>query len=109
MISHRPEQERGKRTAYGIVHTFVGGTQEQYEATVAVVHPAGGGLPAGQIFRAAGPSAEGWTVVAIHDSKEDWESFRDTVLRPAMMSGVEGGLTTHPTEIAFEVHDQQSA
>ena len=45
-------------------------------------HPSDGGLPEGQIFRAAGPSAGGWTIVASHDSQESWERFRDGILVP---------------------------
>ena len=33
-------------TPYGVVHFFPGGTKEQYEASLAAVHP-GEGLPAG--------------------------------------------------------------
>ena len=61
--------------SFGVVHKFAGGTKEQYEASVAAVHPADGSLPKGQTFHAAGPSDSGWTIVAIHDSKETWESF----------------------------------
>ena len=32
--------------AYGVVHQFKGGTKEQYEASIAAVHPADGSLPA---------------------------------------------------------------
>ena len=49
--------------AYGIVHHFAGGTKEQYEATLAAVHPDRDSLPEGQTFHAAGASAGGWTVV----------------------------------------------
>ena len=73
--------------AYGIVHYFPGGTKEQYEASIAAVHPAGDSLPEGQIFHAAGASAGGWTIVAIHDSKESWEQFRDSILMPRMKAG----------------------
>ena len=58
--------------AYGVVHHFPGGTREQYEASVAAVHPSDGSLPGGQIFHAAGPSEGGWTIIAVHDSKESW-------------------------------------
>lgn len=95
--------------AYGIVHQFPGGTKEQYEASIAAVHPAEGSLPAGQIFHAAGPSAGGWTIVAVHESKESWESFRDGILMPRMQAGIEGGFTVPPTETEFPVHNQQSA
>ena len=40
---------------YGVVHQFAGGTKEQYEASIAAVHPADGSLPEGQLFHAAGP------------------------------------------------------
>lgn len=89
--------------AYGIVHFFPGGTREQYEASLAAVHPDGGkGLPAGQIFHAGGASEGGWTIVAVHDSKESWEKFRDTTLMPRFKAGIEGGFTAPPTEQAFE-------
>jgi hypothetical protein len=68
--------------AYGVVHQFAGGTKEQYEASIAAVHPSDGSLPEGQIFHAAGPSEGGWTIVAIHDSQESWERFRGDVLMP---------------------------
>ena len=32
--------------AYGIVHVFPGGTKEQYDASIAAVHPSDGSLPA---------------------------------------------------------------
>ena len=63
--------------AYGIVHFFPGGTKEQYEATVAAVHAADGSLPQGQMSHAAGASEGGWAIMAIHDSQESWERFRD--------------------------------
>ena len=92
--------------AYGIVHQFKGGTKEQYEASIAAVHPADGGLPAGQVFHAAGPSTDGWTIVAIHDTQEGWETFRDTILRPRMQAGIDGGFTLPPEEAVFEVFNE---
>lgn len=92
--------------AYGVVHQFPAGTKEQYEASIAAAHPSDGGLPEGQIFHAAGPSADGWTVVAIHDSRESWERFRDGVLMPLMTQGIDGGFTAPPQEATFSVHNQ---
>ena len=89
--------------AYGVVHQFKGGTKEQYEASIAAVHPADGSLPAGQVFHAAGPSANGWTIVAIHDSQASWESFRDSILMPRMEQGIDGGFAEPPQETVFEV------
>jgi hypothetical protein len=93
--------------AYGIVHHFPGGTKEQYEATLAEVHPGGGGLPEGQIVHAAGASDGGWTIVAIHESKESWERFRDSILMPRLQQGVSGGFAGPPQETAFDVHNLQ--
>ncbi|GLS21528.1 hypothetical protein GCM10007874_45450 [Labrys miyagiensis] len=93
--------------AYGIIHFFPGGTKEQYEASLAAVHPSRDSLPKGQIFHVAGPSAGGWTIVAVHDSKESWEHFRDGVLKPQLQKGITGGFAMPPQETAFEVHNLQ--
>lgn len=92
--------------AYGVMHYFADGTQDQYDATIAAVHPDDGSLPEGQTFHVAGPSERGWTVVAIHDSQESWERFRDGVLTPRMSQGIEGGFTTPPQETTFPVYTQ---
>lgn len=89
--------------AYGIVHFFPEGTKEQYEASIAAVHPAPDRLPEGQVFHAAGPSNGGWTVVAVHDSQDSWERFRDGILMPALQAGVPGGFATPPQEQSFEL------
>jgi predicted dienelactone hydrolase len=93
--------------AYGIMHQFPGGTKEQYEASIAAVHPSKDTLPQGQVFHAAGPSAGGWTIMAIHESKESWERFRDGTLMPRMQQGIEGGFQSPPQETAFEVDHLQ--
>ena len=95
--------------AYGVVHTFAGGTKEQYEKSVGAVHPADGSLPEGQIFHAAGPSATGWTIIAVHDSQESWERFRDETLMPTMSAGIAGGFVAPPQETTFPVEVQQTA
>ena len=59
----------------------------------------------GQLFHAAGPSADGWTIVAVHESQESWERFRDGTLMPAMSSGIEGGFASPPQETSFVVHN----
>ena len=94
--------------AYAIVHHFPGGTKEQYAASLAAVHPAGG-LPEGQIFHAAGPSEGGWTITAVHDTQESWERFRASTLMPAMQAGIDGGFQAPPQETAFPVENLQQA
>jgi hypothetical protein len=90
--------------AYAVVHHFPGGTKEQYEASLAAVHPGKDQLPKGQIFHAAGASAGGWTIVAIHDSKESWERFKNEILMPRMKQGIKGGFTGQPQETVFPIH-----
>ena len=90
--------------AFAIVHNFEGGTKEQYETTVAAVHPGKDKLPDGQIFHAAGPSEGGWTIIAVHESKESWERFRDQTLLPRLQAGVEGGFAGPPKETEFDLH-----
>ena len=88
--------------AFGVVHHFPGGTKENYDASIAAVHPANG-LPDGQIFHAAGASPGGWTIMAVHESKQSWERFRDNILMPRMQAGIEGGFPTPPEETEIDV------
>ncbi len=96
------------RMAYGITHKFKGGTKDQYEASVAVVHPPDG-LPDGQIHHFAGETPDGWFIVAIHDSQESWERFRDETLLPGLQEVGEKGLPGPPEETTFEVEVEEHA
>jgi hypothetical protein len=88
---------------YGVIHFFPGGTQDQYEASIAAVHPSATELPSGQIFHAAGPSEGGWTIMAVHDTQASWESFRDDTLMPRMQAGIDGGFAAPPEETAVDL------
>ncbi len=46
--------------------------------------------------------------MAVHETRESWEQFRDNILMPRLKEGVKGGFTTNPAETAFEVHNLQS-
>ena len=89
--------------AYGVIHHFPGGTKEQYDASLAAVHPSPTSLPEGQVYHAAGPTADGWTIVAVHDSQASWEQFRDGLLLPALQAGIADGFEGTPQETTFEV------
>ena len=41
--------------------------------------------------------------MAVHESKESWERFRDVVLLPRMQAGIEGGFSTPPQELQIDV------
>jgi hypothetical protein len=47
----------------------------------------------------------GSTFMAVRDSRERWERFRDSVLMPRMKEGISGGFTTPPQETTFDVHN----
>lgn len=95
--------------AFGIVHRFEGGTKQQYDTTVKAVHPGEGKqLPAGQTYHAAGPTDDGFAVVAIWDSKAAYEKFRDETLGPTL-ANLDGGLPGPPVETTFDVHNEVSA
>jgi hypothetical protein len=89
---------------FGIIHHFPGGTKEEYEASTAAVHPSEDTLPEGQIFHAAGPSGDGWTIMAVHESKASWESFRDGILMPRMQAGIKGGFSSPPEETEVDLY-----
>ena len=88
---------------YGIIHFFPGGTRDNYVASLRAVHPSEDTLPEGQIFHMGGASEGGWTIVAVHESKESWERFRDETLLPTLQAGVEGGFPTPPHETAIDI------
>lgn len=94
--------------AYAVIHHFPDGTQQQYEASLAAVHPARGQLPEGQLFHAAGPVPGGWTIVAVHDSKASWDAFNDRILMPRLQAGIEGGFPAPPDRWEFEVYNLQA-
>ena len=95
--------------AYAVVHHFAGGTREQYDASIAAVHPSDGSLPDGQVSHLAGPTSDGWMIVAVHDSQASWERFRDGILGPRLAAGVDGGFSGMPEETTFEVETEASA
>jgi hypothetical protein len=99
------KRKGGEKMAYGIVHLFPDGTKEKYEAALAAVHPNRKTLTKGQFYYAAGPSAGGRTVIAIHDSKASWERFRDDILMPRLKQEVKGGFASLPQEQASEVYN----
>ena len=92
---------------FAIIHHFPGGTKKQYAASVAAVHPGKSKLPKGQIFHAAGPSSDGWTIVAIHESKKSWEQFRDGILMPRMQKGIKVGFNNPPQESQIAIQNLQ--
>ena len=92
---------------FGIVHRFPGGTKDQYEAGIARVHPSDGSLPEGQTYHAAGATDDGWIVVALWDSRESYERFRDQTLMPGLQALGDAGLPAPPQSTEFEIHNEK--
>jgi len=93
--------------SFGIVHRFPGGTKDQYEAGIARVHPPDGSLPVGQAYHAAGATDDGWIVIALWDSRESYERFRDETLMPGLQALGDAGLPLSPQETTFEIHKEK--
>jgi len=51
-------------------------------------------------------SSWGWTIIAVHDSPESWERFRDDILMPRMMQGIAGGSAAPAKETGFEIYNE---
>ena len=95
-------------STFGIIHRFAGGTKEQYDEGLKHAHPADGNLPAGQTFHAAGATDDGFVVVALWDSRESWERFRDDTLLSGFQAAGDAGLPVPPQETTFEIHNEQT-
>jgi hypothetical protein len=93
---------------YMISHFYEGGTEAQYQAVVAAVHPRDG-LPAGQLHHLAAPVDGGFLIVAVWDSKASFDAFVKDTLMPALQAGVEGGFAGPPQERAGEVTNELKA
>ena len=41
--------------------------------------------------------------MAVHESRQSWESFRDVILLPRMQAGIEGGFPTPSQETEIQI------
>jgi hypothetical protein len=85
------------------VHFWPGGTEEQYQAMIKVLHPEG--LPDGQRSHTSGPTEGGYLISVLWDLKEQSEAFMQNTLLPALP--VDGGFAGPPEERVAQVahHD----
>ena len=89
--------------AYLQTHFWPGGTEEQYQKMIKVVHPETG-LPEGQRSHTSGPTEAGYLISVVWDSKEQSEAFMQSTLLPALP--VDGGFAGPPEErVAQVAHD----
>jgi hypothetical protein len=66
-----------------VVNEIEGGNQDFYEQVNPRVMP-GGQLPDGCQLHIAGPVENGWRVITVWDSDEQFQQFRNDKLIPAM-------------------------
>jgi hypothetical protein len=87
----------------GIGIKFPKGDQEQYDKLIENMgvqdEP-----PEGLVFHCAGPLDEGWSVMDVWESREQFDKFMEERVQPAAEeAGVEGLNDAETTE--FEVHN----
>jgi hypothetical protein len=92
--------------AYLITHLWPGGTEDQYRATVEAAHPPGQ-LPPGQTYHAAGPTEGGFLIVAVWESKDQFDRFLNDTLMAKMP--IDGGLVGPPEEHTAEIVNLEKA
>ena len=85
--------------SYLQVHFWPGGTEEQYQAMIKVLHPEG--MPKGQRAHISGPADGGYLISVLWDSKEQSEAFMQNTLVPALP--VKGGFAGNPEEHVAQV------
>lgn len=89
--------------AVGLVMTFKGLDARRYEAIMREMGltATGGDWPEGIISHAAGATQDGWCVVDVWDSQEQFDRFLNGRLRPAFEAT---GGQEEPEVTAFQVH-----
>jgi hypothetical protein len=86
-----------------IVNEMQGGSQDVYDKVNPKVMP-GGKLPDGCQVHIAGPSDNGWRVITVWDSEEQFNQFRNEKLIPALKEADEEGRIA-PNITAKPVHN----
>jgi hypothetical protein len=90
--------------AIGLRITFPGGTQEQYIA----VHDhidIENRPPHGLIFHASGPVEGGWRVLDFWHSRNDYDQFVESRLRPAIDKLADSALPAAAEIEEFSIHN----
>jgi selenophosphate synthase len=91
--------------SYLQTHFWPGGTEEQYQTMIKVLHPETG-LPEGQRSHTSGPTEGGYLISVVWDSKEKSDAFMQITLLPALP--VKGGFAGVPEERAAQVAHHES-
>jgi hypothetical protein len=87
--------------AVAVVVDIPGGNAEAYGQIIATAFP-GDELPEGWTLHVAGPTENGWRIVNVVPSQEQFELFARQRLRPGLQQVGEGDVT--PEIAFFSVH-----
>lgn len=79
-----------------LAYAFVQDVPASWETYGLVAAALGGESSDGLILHAAGPTEEGFRIISVWESEEDWCRFRDERLRPALEQVV-GRSAVEPT------------
>ncbi len=66
--------------AIAVLFEMPGATQEQYDEVVQKLEDAGEGMPPGRVYHVSGPTENGWRVVDVWESQEQFERFGQTLM-----------------------------
>jgi hypothetical protein len=86
-----------------IVNEIEGGSQELYDKVNPKIME-GGSLPEGCQLHIAGPMENGWRVITVWESEDQFQQFRDDKLLPALKDAGEGDRIA-PNITAQPVHN----
>ena len=90
--------------AFARIAVFPGGTREQWDYLGSLMGEGVTNQPERRLL-AAGPSADGWTIIQIWDTREALDRFISEHLGPAMERAGERGYPQPPQIIDLDLAD----
>jgi hypothetical protein len=94
-LGERARQRKELEMSVAVIMDLPGGTEQGYEQVTATLFPKGE-LPEGWMVHVAGPTENGWRVVNVVPSQEQFEAFARETLLPATKEVGDG-----PPQLAF--------
>ena len=74
--------------AIAILFDMPGATQRQYDEITQKLEAAGEGAPPGRLYHVSGPTQDGWRVVDVWESQEQFERFGQTLIPFVQEAGI---------------------
>jgi hypothetical protein len=89
----------------GVQLDFPGGREREYDAIRRRGEASGAAPPDGLIVHVSGPTADGWRVIAVWETREAFEAFASGPLRTLSREVGRIGTAARPIVTEFAVHD----